>query len=79
MKTVGEQDIFILKIALSALLVGAYALASISKKQFRVLSSNIRTDHVTERALQGATIFMAGVLTWDMINLGWDAIANIRP
>lgn len=79
MQNAGETDVFILRLALSALLVGAYALAQIHKKQFKILSSNIKTDYVTKRALQGTTIYMAGILAWNTVNLGIDVIASIKP
>ena len=75
---IGIDETMALKIALSALLVGAYTLASIHETEIKLLSQNIRIKHATEKALQGGTVFMTGVLTWDAINFGIDIASRIK-
>ena len=75
---IGTDDTMALKIALSALLVGAYSIASIHETNIKLLSQNIRTKQVTEKALQAGTVFMTGVITWDAINLGIDIASRIK-
>lgn len=75
---IGIDETMALKIALSALLVWAYTLASIHETEIKLLSQNIRIKHATEKALQGGTVFMTGVLTWDAINFGIDIASRIK-
>lgn len=75
----GREDTYILKLAITGLLVGAYALASLHPKEIKLLKSNIRLKDVAEKALWGGLIFMSAALAWDTVNFGADVISHIKP
>jgi hypothetical protein len=71
-----QNEAFILKMGVVAILIGIYALTSIYEPQINIAKSKIKAKYVTERALQGANIFAWGVIAWNSANLAPDIITK---
>jgi hypothetical protein len=76
--SIGREDTYILKLAITGLLVGAYALSLLHPKEIKIFKSNIRLKDATEKGMWGGLIYMSAALLWDTVNFGADVLVHLK-
>lgn len=69
MRDLGQNEVFILKTAVTAILIGLYALSSIHEPTLKIKSAEIKAKYVLEKSLQAASIITWGVVALNSIDL----------
>lgn len=77
--TLEQNEVFVLKVAVTTLLISLYALTSNEKIiDKKVKFTSIKPNYVLERGLQGANIFAWSVVAWNTANLVPDLISKLN-
>lgn len=77
MRNLDQAEVFILKTAVSAILIGLYALTSIHEPKLKIKSAEIKGKYVMENALQSGNILAWGVVAWNSVSLTPDIIKAV--
>lgn len=68
---------FILKIASTAIILGAYALASDNNQELRRRIKSVDIKYGFERGIQWGSLMMWGIVAWNTANLLHEVVKNI--
>lgn len=74
----GLEDTSIIKLFIASVVVTTYAAAAMHPKDIKLYKSNIRLYEATQKAMDGALIFMGAALSVDANSLAMQIISHLR-